>query len=104
MTASNSLTTSQATIMAGIPEVNAALYWRIRFAVGDPVAFIELLENDLPRSSILILRDIEMGRARQKTRADQISCPADFAPEAAFPVIGKPRRPRQPPNVFAAPA
>jgi Xaa-Pro aminopeptidase len=84
VTASNSLTASQATIMAGIPEVNAALYWRIRFAVGDPAAFIELRENGLPTSSILILRDIEMGRARQKARADQVSCPADFAPEGGL--------------------
>jgi len=82
--ASDSVTTSQATIMAGIPEVNAALYRRLRFAVGDPVAFIELPEKDRPGSSILILRDIEMERARQKARADQVSCPADFAPEGGL--------------------
>lgn len=73
-------------LMAGIPGTNSALYWRIRFSVGDPVALIELPGNGSPKESVLILRDIEMGRARQKARADpgtrlRVACPADYAPE-----------------------
>ncbi len=67
--------------MAGIPNVNAALYRKIRFSVGDPVAYIELGETDHPKSSILILRDIEMERARKSARAGHIACPADYTPE-----------------------
>lgn len=72
------------TIMAGIPEVNSALYWRIRFSVGDPVAFVELPGDGSGKESILILRDIEMVRARQKARADRVACPADYAPEGGL--------------------
>jgi len=63
-------------IMAGIPGMNAGLRRRIRFSVGDPVVFIELSEE-----SVLILRDIEMDRARKNSAADRVACPADFAPE-----------------------
>ena len=67
------------TLLAGVPSTNPALYHRIRFSVGDPAALV-----DLPGKSILILRDIEMGRARQHARADEIACPADFAPEGGL--------------------
>ncbi len=70
------MTESTVKIRAGIPAMNAGLRRRIRFSVGDPVAFIEL-----PEESILILRDIEMDRARQKSAADRVACPADFAPK-----------------------
>lgn len=67
------------TIMAGIPALNMALYHRIRFLVGDPAALIELPAGDGVEAT-LILRDIEMDRARAHARADRIACPADFAP------------------------
>ena len=73
-----------ARIMAGIPEINSALYWRIRFAVGDPVALIELPVDGTTTQAVLILRDIEMSRARQKARADRVACPADYAPEGGL--------------------
>ena len=69
------------TLMAGIPATNSALYWRIRFSVGDPVAFVELPGNGAVGESILIMRDIEMARAREKARADRVACPADYPPE-----------------------
>lgn len=69
-----------ALIMAGIPQTNGALYHRIRFAVGDPAAYIELPDGSRGATRVLILRDIEMGRARQKARADRVACPADYAP------------------------
>ncbi len=66
---------TNATIMAGIPATNAALYHAIRFRVGDPVAFI-----NVNGKSTLILRDIEMHRAKQHARTDNVACPADFEP------------------------
>ena len=68
-----------ASIMAGIPATNAALYHAIRFRVGDPVAFI-CVNGD----STLILRDIEMHRAKLHARADHIACPADFEPDSGL--------------------
>lgn len=71
------MSTTTAVLLAGVPAVNNALYHRLRFSVGDPVAIIELTQgNDMRRT--LILRDIEMHRARQHARADMVACPADF--------------------------
>jgi Xaa-Pro aminopeptidase len=69
----------QATILAGIPARNMTLYHQIRFLVVDPAVWIELADGDR-RESTLILRDIEMDRARTAARADHIACPADFPP------------------------
>lgn len=70
-----------ATLIAGIPAVNNTLYHRIRFVVGDPAALIDLHPVDgRAAESILILRDIEVERARHHARADRVASPADFAP------------------------
>jgi Xaa-Pro aminopeptidase len=69
-----------AKICAGVPAMNNTLYWRIRFMVGDPVAHLEFPTKTGSRS-VLLLRDIEMQRARKSARADQVGCPADFTPE-----------------------
>jgi len=74
----------RATLMAGIPEINSSLFWRIRFSVGDPVAWIEMPGDGAARESILILRDIEMDRARAKARVDRVACPAHYAPEGGL--------------------
>ncbi len=74
---------SVATMMAGIPANNMALYHRIRFLVGDPAVIVEVPE-DGRQVATLILRDIEMGRARQFARVDRVACPADFAPKAGL--------------------
>lgn len=73
-----------AQVMAGIPERNAALYHRLRFSVGDPTAVIDLAVGSPQGESILILRDIEMQRARQHARVDRVACPADFAPDSGL--------------------
>ena len=72
--------TATAVLMAGIPDSNASFFRRLRFSVGDPAALVEVPAEGSTRRSILILRDIEMQRARQHARADQVACPADFAP------------------------
>ena len=64
-----------ARVFAGVPAIHRTLYHRIRFSVGDPAALVET-ESD----STLILRDLEMDRARKKARTQQVHCPADLAP------------------------
>lgn len=66
--------------MAGIPTKNLSLYHRIRFLVGDPCAIIELPNASGKTESLLIIRDIEMDRAKKSARADRVTCPADFKP------------------------
>lgn len=72
-----------ATLMAGIPAHNMALYHRIRFVVGDPAVLIELPEQG-KFTSVLILRDIEMERAKAHARVDRVVCPAQFAPASGL--------------------
>jgi Xaa-Pro aminopeptidase len=76
----NPIETEVAIVMAGVPAVNNALYRRLRFIVGDPAALVELPRAEGRRESTLILRDIEMARARRQARADHVVCPADFTP------------------------
>jgi Xaa-Pro aminopeptidase len=71
---------SSALLMAGIPQTNSALYHRIRFLVGDPAAYVQLPQPEGGTKSVLILRDIEMERARRHARAAEVACPADYAP------------------------
>ena len=78
-----SSTSPTATVLAGIPASNKSLYHLIRFAVGDPAAIIDL-EQDGRTTRTLILRDIEMERARAQARTDDVACPADFAPEGGL--------------------
>lgn len=68
------------TLMAGVPTTNSALYRRIRFLVGDPAAIIDWGTPQDGAGSTLILRAIEMERARQHARADSVACPEDFPP------------------------
>lgn len=74
---------TQATLAAGIPESHNGLYWKIRFSVCDQVVLLEL-PSPSGTESVLILRDIEMARARQSARVDRVACPADFAPSGGL--------------------
>jgi len=69
----------RAYVAAGIPATQSIIYWRIGFSVGDQVVLLEL-PKDGGYESVLILRDIEMDRARRFARVDRVACPADFAP------------------------
>ena len=60
----------QTRVFAGVPATNLWLYRRVRFQVGDPAALIEFPGEP----SLLILRDIEMDRARAHARAGRIAC------------------------------
>ncbi len=69
-----------ATLTAGIPSKNAILYHAIRFNVGDPAALIEIAG----KGRTLILREIEMDRAKQHARADKVLGYADVAPASGL--------------------
>lgn len=73
-----------ARMMAGIPTLNAGLYRKIRFLVGDPVAWIEVTDSSGLAESTLILRDIEMQRAKAAANATRVACPADFTPRSGL--------------------
>lgn len=72
-----------ARIAAGIPQVHSSLYWRIRFSVSDQVVLLEI-PNGNSTESTLILRDIEMGRAKQYARVDHVAYPGLFPPEGGL--------------------
>lgn len=67
------------TIRAGVPSINKAVYHAIRFAAHDPAVFITVPAGDRVRR-VLIVRDVELERARKLPTADKVYCPADFAP------------------------
>lgn len=70
---------SNRTIMlAGVPVTNQNLYHRIRFAVGDSAVFIETTRDGMKKTTLLV-RDIEMDRAR-KLGFNRVGCAADFEP------------------------
>lgn len=73
-----------ARLSAGVPQVNNALYWRIGHCVGDPVALVEVPASGGGMQSVLILRDIEMHRAKQHARVDRVACPKDFEPASGL--------------------
>ena len=69
-----------ATLRAGVPTTNRGLYHRLRFAVPDPVALVEVADGGRSTAT-LIVRDIEAARARLHARGvDLVACPADLAP------------------------
>lgn len=74
-----SLNDQTAILLAGIPSSDMCLHHRMRFSVGDPAAWIGWSRGGRTGSK-LIIRDIEMDRARRHARADSVHCPADFAP------------------------
>jgi Xaa-Pro aminopeptidase len=77
-------TTTTARILAGIPAANNTLFHRIQFSVGDPAAWIEFTREDGAKETLLIVRDIELDRARRQARADAMACPADFTPSGGL--------------------
>ena len=56
------------------------LFHRIRFIAPDAAVIIDFGNG----RSVFIVRDIEMDRARETVRADQVCCAADFEPEGGL--------------------
>lgn len=69
----------RATIRAGVPAINKAVYHRIRFVAHDPAVLIELPTVDKLRST-LIIRDVELERAKTLAKADRVITPRDMTP------------------------
>jgi Xaa-Pro aminopeptidase len=74
------MTTKRTTVLAGLASHNATLYHRIRFQVSDSSVIIDFADG----TSTYLVRDIEMGRAREIVRADRVACAADFAPQGGL--------------------
>lgn len=64
------------TVLAGIASHNASLFHRVGLIVSDASVIIDFADG----RSLLLIRDIEMGRARQAGTADRVCCAADFEP------------------------
>ncbi|MCH2161947.1 MAG: Xaa-Pro peptidase family protein [Phycisphaerales bacterium] len=71
------------TVIAGIPNHNMTLYHRMRFGVGDPVGWLEWTRDGVSHT-LLIIRDIEMERARAAVSVDRVACPKDFEPDGGL--------------------
>ena len=70
--------TQPVTLLAGVPASNLTLYHQIRFSVGDAAAYFGNLPPE--GKSLLLIRDLELARAREQARADSVACPADYTP------------------------
>ena len=73
----------QARLLAGIPSENSALFHRVRFGVGDPAAWIQFSDS-ASESTLFILRDIEVDRARSAVKVTRVAAPADFTPSGGL--------------------
>jgi Xaa-Pro aminopeptidase len=74
----------KATLLAGIPAENSALFHRVRFNVGDPAAWIELADASGSVQRLFVVRDIEVDRARAAVKVDRVAAPAEFAPSGGL--------------------
>ncbi len=70
---------NQVVLLAGCPGENPTLYREIGLPAGDPAASIHV-GND----QYIIIRDIEVDRARQTRPNAVVACPADFAPASGL--------------------
>ncbi len=68
-----------ARLMAGIPAHNNSLFHRVQFNVGDPAAWIEI-----DGKTTMLLRDIEVHRAREHATVDMVTCPAEHEPDGGL--------------------
>ena len=69
-----------ARVMAGNPFTNKSLYRAIRFMVHDAAISIDLPDG----TRTLILREIEIDRAKKHARADRVCGYSDFMPESGL--------------------
>ena len=98
------MSTPSAFVLGGVPAVNMNVRHRIQFSVGDAVFYISLPQEGGERLSILLVRDIEMDRARKLAHADEIGCVADYEPEGGLSGIAIRHSRRQARSAFAATA
>ena len=68
---------TDAILLAGVPALNKAVFHRVRFAPHDPVSWIKLPTG----RTVMIVRDVELPRARASERADDVDAYEDFTPD-----------------------
>ena len=88
--------------MAGIPQLNSALYHRIRFLVGDPVAYVQLPTADGGVKSILILRGHRDGPGPPPRGPTKWPARAILRRPTDCPATARRPRPKRRPNASAA--
>ena len=74
------MTPRTTTVLAGIAANNATLFHRVRFVAPDAAVIIDFADG----TSVFIVRDIEMDRARKNGGADRVCCAADFEPKGGL--------------------
>ena len=74
------MSSKRTTILAGVTSHDASLFHRTQFLVGDSVVIIDFADG----TSLFMVRDIEMDRARQAGAADRVCCAADYEPEGGL--------------------
>ena len=78
------ISNDEAIVMGGISATNMTLYHQTRFRVGDPMAFADLNGSNGTRVRTLIVRDIELDRAKQDACAEVFAVPSNFAPDTGL--------------------
>ena len=66
-----------ATLLSGVPSINKAVFHAIRFDAHDPASLIVTPDGNRR----LVLRDVEVARAKKQAKADEVFCYEDFEPE-----------------------
>lgn len=69
-----------ATLLAGVPSDNKAVFHRVRFGAHDPVSIIELPDA----SRVLIVRDVELERARKLPGFTEVHTYEHFTPDGGL--------------------
>jgi Xaa-Pro aminopeptidase len=66
-----------ATLLSGVPSINKAVFHAIRFDAHDPASLIVTPDGNRR----LVLRDVEVARAKTQAKADEVFCYEDFEPD-----------------------
>jgi Xaa-Pro aminopeptidase len=69
-----------ATLLSGVPSINKAVFHAIRFDAHDPASIIVTPHGNRR----LVLRDVEVARAKTMAKADEVFCYEDFEPSAGL--------------------
>ena len=70
------MSSESTTVLAGHAASNATLFHRIRFLAPDASVMVDFADG----TSVCIVRDLELDRARREVRADRVCCAGDFEP------------------------
>ena len=70
------MSSKRTTVIAGHAATNATLFHRVRFLAPDASVIIDFADG----TSVFLVRDLELDRARRAVDAGRICCAADFTP------------------------